>query len=231
MPVDEPHGRIPHSLPALEEGQRLALARHLEDLAARRRSVREFSSRPVPRELIELALRVAGSAPSGAHQQPWHFAAVSEAGLKRRIREAAEEEERRFYQQRAPREWLEALAPLGTGREKPFLETAPWLVAVFEKRWAEDGQGNRITHYYPTESVGIATGLLISFLHQCGLATLTHTPSPMGFLRDLLGRPLSERPFVLLVVGHPAPGATVPDLRRKPLEGISSFHPSVEDTP
>jgi len=222
--ADPTSAQVSHHLPLMDEDERLQVARRLLERMGARRSVRDFSPRPVAREVIELAIRAAGSAPSGAHQQPWHFSAVSDPGLKRRIREAAEEEERRFYQERAPEEWLEALAPLGTDWRKPFLETAPWLVAVFEQRWGVDAQGRRIKHYYSGESVGIAAGLLITFLHQCGLATLTHTPSPMGFLRELLGRPANERPFLLLVVGHPAPEATVPRLVRKPLEEMSTFH-------
>jgi iodotyrosine deiodinase len=185
--------------------------------------VRDFDSRPVPRAVIGQALRAAGSAPSGANQQPWHFVAVSDPALKRRLREAAEAEERAFYEQRAPQEWLSALSPLGTGPDKPFLETAPWLIAVFERRWDEDATGRRIKHYYTTESVGLAVGLLIAHLHLCGLATLTHTPSPMGFLRELLERPERERPFLLLVVGHPAPGARVPAIVRRTPGEIAEF--------
>lgn len=193
-----------------------------EDMS-RRRTVRDYAARPVPRSLIEDCLRAAASAPSGANQQPWHFVAVADRGVKHRIRVAAEAEEREFYEHRAPDEWLEALAPLGTGPDKPFLETAPWLIAIFAQRWSHDATGRRIKHYYPGESVGIATGLLIAALHQAGLATLTHTPSPMKFLNQILGRPSHERPFLLLVTGYPAPDARVPDIRRKPLEEIASF--------
>jgi nitroreductase len=189
----------------------------------RRRSIRSFSDRPVPRSLIEDCLLAAGSAPSGANMQPWHFAAVSDPAVKRRIRVAAEEEERHFYEHRASDTWLEALAPLGTDAHKPFLEIAPWLIAVFESRWGEAPDGGRMKHYYPTESVGIATGMLIAALHTAGLATLTHTPSPMKFLNEILGRPRNERPFVLLVTGHPAADVTVPDIRRKRLEEIATF--------
>lgn len=198
-------------------------ARKLRELLSRRRTVRDFSSRDVPQEVIEDAIRAAGSAPSGANQQPWHFVAVSTPEVKRRIRLAAEEEERRFYAERAPEEWLRALAPIGTDEHKPFLEHAPWLIAVFEQRWGEDSDGERLKHYYSQESVGLATGLLISHLHQCGLATLTHTPSPMQFLSTILERPRSEKPFLLLVVGWPAEGATVPRIARKSLDQISSF--------
>ena len=190
---------------------------------ARRRTVRDFSDRPVPREVIEHCLRTAGSAPNGANLQPWHFVAVSDPALKREIRVAAEEEEREFYEHRAPNEWLEALAALGTDANKPFLEIAPWLIAVFAQPWRVLPDGRKLKHYYATESVGIATGLLVAAIHQAGLVSLTHTPSPMGFLNKLLNRPAHEKPFLLLVVGHPAGGATVPDISRKPLSEISSF--------
>ena len=167
----------------------------------RRRTVREFSDRAVPRDLIETALRAAGTAPSGANLQPWHFVVVSGAETKRKIREAAEVEEREFYEHRASVEWLRALEPLGTDPEKPFLETAPYLIAVFLQKFGELPDGRKVKHYYPTESTGIATGILITALHHAGLATLTHTPSPMKFLNEILGRPKSERPFLLLVVG------------------------------
>jgi nitroreductase len=189
----------------------------------RRRTIRDFSDRPVPRSIIADCLLAAGSAPSGANMQPWHFAAVADPAVKRRIRVAAEEEERHFYEHRASETWLEALAPLGTDANKPFLEVAPWLIAVFEARWGHAPDGERMKHYYPTESVGIATGMLIAALHTAGLATLTHTPSPMKFLSEILGRPKNERPFLLLVTGYPADGAAVPDIRRKPLEEIASF--------
>lgn len=189
----------------------------------RRRTVRHYSDRPVPRAVIEECLRAAGTAPSGAHMQPWHFVAVSDPGLKRRIREAAEEEERAFYRDRAPDEWLEALARLGTDEHKPFLGTAPWLIAIFARSYGVRPDGSKRKHYYVQESVGIATGLLITALHHAGLATLTHTPSPMGFLNEILERPSNERPFLLLVAGHPAEDATVPDLERAPLEEIATF--------
>jgi len=194
---------------------------------SRRRTVRDYSERPVPRALIEDCLRAAGSAPSGANQQPWHFVAVSEPATKQRIRLAAESEEREFYRHRAPDDWLAALAPLGTGPDKPFLETAPWLIAIFEQRWGYDATGVKIKHYYPRESVGIAAGLLIAALHHAGLATLTHTPSPMKFLNRILGRPPQERPFLLLVTGYPAADAKVPDIRRKALDEIASFDAGV----
>jgi len=189
----------------------------------RRRTIRDFASEPVPKAVIEWAIRTADTAPSGANEHPWHFVAVSDPEIKRQIREAAEEEERDFYERRAPDEWLQALAPLGTDAEKPFLEDAPWLVVVFARTYGLDEQGKRIRHYYVQESVGIATGMLITALHRCRLATLTHTPSPMRFLNKILGRPDNERPFVLLVTGHPAAGTKVPDIGRKELREISTF--------
>ena len=192
----------------------------------RRRTVREFSNRPVPRDIIEDALRAAGTAPSGANLQPWHFVVVSGASAKRRIRIAAEIEEREFYEHRASEEWLKALEPLGTDSDKPFLETAPYLIAVFLQKFARLEDGRKVKHYYPVESTGIAAGILITALHQAGLVCLTHTPSPMAFLNEILDRPKNERPFLLLVTGYPADDATVPDIRRKELEAFVSF---VED--
>ena len=189
----------------------------------KRRTVRDFSDRPVPRELIEHCLSAAGTAPSGANLQPWHFVAISDADVKREIRIAAEAEEKEFYEHRAPKAWLEALAPLGTDWHKPFLETAPWLVAVFAQPFRILPDGTRSPTYYAIESVGIATGILVTALHSCGLASLTHTPSPMGFLNRILKRPSHEKPFLLLVVGHPAQDARVPDISRKPLAEIGSF--------
>ena len=189
----------------------------------RRRTVRDFSDRPVPRDIIETALRAANTAPSGANLQPWHFAVISGPKTKRRIREAAEIEEREFYEHRASQEWLAALEPLGTDDQKPFLETAPYLIAVFLQKYGELADGRKVKHYYPAESTGLATGLLITALHTAGLATLTHTPSPMKFLNEILDRPKSERPFLLLVVGYPADDAKVPDIKRKALEDYVSF--------
>ncbi len=189
----------------------------------RRRTVRDFSDRPVPREIIEAALKAANTAPSGANLQPWHFAVVSGAETKKRIRDAAEIEEREFYDRRATEEWLAALEPLGTDEHKPFLETAPYLIAVFLQKFGELPDGRKVKHYYPAESTGLATGVLITALHTAGLATLTHTPSPMKFLNEILGRPKSERPFLLLVVGYPADDATVPDITRKALSEYASF--------
>jgi len=198
------------------------LAEFRDDLQ-RRRSVRDFSDRAVPRDIIEAALETANTAPSGANLQPWHFVAISGAGTKHRIRVAAEAEEREFYAHRASEEWLAALAPLGTDADKPFLETAPWLIAVFLQKYGTLPDGRKVKHYYPAESTGLATGLLIAALHRAGLATLTHTPSPMKFLNEILGRPANERPFLLLVVGYPADGARVPDIRRKPLVDVVSW--------
>jgi nitroreductase len=190
---------------------------------SRRRTVREFSDRAVPREIIENVIRAAGSAPSGANMQPWHFVAVANPELKTRIRAAAEVEERALYQHRASEEWLKALEPLGTDEHKPFLETAPWLIAVFLKKFTTDAAGRRLKNYYPAESVGIACGFLLAALHWSGLATLTHTPSPMKFLSEVLERPDTERPFILVVTGYPAEGATVPDIGKEPLERIATF--------
>ena len=204
------------------EEMRQRLADFYADIS-RRRTVREFADRAVPRDIIESALLAANTAPSGANLQPWHFAVVSGAKTKKRIREAAEVEEREFYEHRASAEWLKALEPLGTDSNKPFLETAPYLIAVFLQKYGQLEDGTKVKHYYPTESTGLATGILITALHHAGLATLTHTPSPMKFLNEILGRPTSERPFLLLVVGYPADDAEVPDIKRKPLEDFTSF--------
>lgn len=205
------------------EDEMLERAEAFHAEATRRRTVRQYSDRPIPRAVIETCLRAAGTAPSGANLQPWHFVVVSDAEVKRRIREAAEIEEREFYRHRASPEWLEALAPLGTDECKPFLETAPVLIAVFAERYGLRPDGSRFSTYYATESVGLATGLLIAAVHHAGLVSLTHTPSPMGFLSEILGRPKNERPFLLLVVGYPAEDAVVPDIGRKPLEEIATF--------
>jgi len=189
----------------------------------RRRTVRDFSDRPVPREVIEHCIRAAGTAPNGANLQPWHFVAVSDPALKQRIREGAEEEERAFYGGKAPQEWLDALAPLGTDAHKPFLETAPWLIVIFAESYGELPDGRKVKHYYTQESVGIATGIMITAVHHAGLVSLTHTPSPMGFLNEILDRPARERAFLILVVGYPAKGATVPDITKKPLGEIATF--------
>ena len=190
---------------------------------SRRRTVREFSDRPVPRDIIETALEAAGTAPSGANLQPWHFVVISGPETKKKIRDAAEAEEREFYEHRASPEWLAALKPIGTDSNKPFLETAPYLIAVFLQKFGELPDGRKVKHYYPVESTGLATGILITALHQAGLATLTHTPSPMKFLNEILDRPKSERPFLLLVTGFPAHDARVPDITRKALDEFASF--------
>jgi nitroreductase len=189
----------------------------------RRRTVREFSDRPVPVDIIETALKAANTAPSGANLQPWHFVVVSGPETKKKIRIAAEAEEREFYEHRASPEWLAALAPLGTDDSKPFLETAPYLIAVFLQKYAKLADGRKVKHYYPTESTGLATGILITALHHAGLSCLTHTPSPMKFLNEILGRPTTERPFLLLVVGYPDDDVEVPDIKRKTLEEFTSF--------
>jgi iodotyrosine deiodinase len=196
-------------------------AREFRALMQRRRTVRDFSSRPVPREVIEDAVMTAAGAPSGANQQPWTFVCISDPAVKAKIRAAAEEEERTFYEGRAGKEWLAALEHLGTDWQKPFLETAPWLIACFGQRYGVAPDGKHIKHYYVPESVGIAMGFLIAALHNAGLATLTHTPSPMGFLNEVCGRPANEKPYVLLVAGHPADGCTVPAISKKPLEDVS----------
>ncbi|HPF61600.1 MAG TPA: nitroreductase family protein [Gemmatimonadales bacterium] len=207
---------------ALPPEAMLARARAMREELQQRRTVRHFSDRPVAREVIEEAIRAAGTAPSGANRQPWHFVAVGDPELKRRIREAAEVEERAFYAT-APAEWLAALAHLGTDEHKPYLEIAPWLIAVFAERHGVDAQGERQANYYVQESVGIACGMLITALHHAGLATLTHTPSPMAFLGELLERPSRERAVMLVVAGHPAAGAQVPVITKKPLHEIATF--------
>ena len=189
----------------------------------KRRTVREFSNRPVHKEVIENAIKVAGTAPNGANLQPWHFVVVSNKEMKKKIRAAAEEEERNFYNQRATKEWLEALEHLGTNENKPFLEVAPYLIVVFLKKYTIENDGTKIKNYYPVESVGIATGMLITALHLSGLVTLTHTPSPMGFLNELLDRPSNEKPFLILITGYPVKDARVPRISKYELSHISTF--------
>jgi iodotyrosine deiodinase len=201
----------------------LARVRAFRTMMQARRTVRDFSDRPVPREIIEHLVMTAGGAPSGANQQPWTFACISDPALKRRIRTAAEEEEKAFYAGRAGEEWLGALAHLGTDWEKPFLETAPWLIAIFAQRHGMDAQGKRVKHYYVPESVGIACGFMIAACHNAGLASLTHTPAPMGFLNEICGRPDNEKAVILLVVGYPAQDCNVPAIRKKPLEEVAVF--------
>jgi len=214
---------VPLNWNPLPEEEMARRAREFRASAARRRSVRHYSTRPVPRSIIEDCILAAGTAPSGAHRQPWRFVAVSDPETKRTIRVAAEAEEREFYEHRAPDDWLEALAPLGTSADKPFLEMASWLIVVFAESYGVDEVGSRVKNYYVQESVGIATGMLIAAAHAAGLATLTHTPSPMRFLGPLLGRPDRERPFLILVVGHPSEEALVPSLARKSLDEIATF--------
>jgi len=197
-------------------------AREFREELQRRRTVRDFSPRDVPADVIDDCLIAAGTAPNGANMQPWHFVVVTDPAVKAKIRAAAEAEEREFYTSRAPQEWLDALAPLGTNAEKPFLEIAPCLIAIFAESYGVLPDGRKVKHYYVSESVGIAAGFLIAALHHAGLATLTHTPSPMGFLNDLLGRPSHERPFLMLVVGYPADNAMVPAITKKPLADIVS---------
>ncbi len=189
----------------------------------RRRTVRDFSDRPVPRKIIENCLRAAGTAPNGANRQPWHFVVVSKPEIKKEIRIAAEKEEQEFYRHRAPADWLDALAPLGTDENKPFLETAPYLIVIFSQSYEVSPNGRKLKNYYVQESVGIATGILITALHHAGLATLTHTPAPMKFLNKILDRPSNEKPFLILVVGYPAEDAKVPDIQKKSLEEIVDF--------
>ena len=189
----------------------------------RRRTVRHFSDRPVPREIIEDCVGAAASAPSGANMQPWHFVVISDQTIKAQIREAAEKEERAFYARRASSEWLEALMPLGVDENKPFLDVAPYIIAIFAQTYGLSPDGSKIKHYYVYESVGIATGILITAIHKTGLVSLTHTPSPMGFLKKILRRPANERPFLLLAVGYPSEGATVPRISRKMLHEVNTF--------
>ncbi len=189
----------------------------------RRRTVRDFSNRPVPKEVIEQCILAAGTAPNGANKQPWHFVAVSDAEVKKKIRLAAEAEEHEFYNRRAPQDWLDDLKKFRTNEEKPFLETAPYLIGIFAQSYGLDENANKDKHYYVKESVGIATGILITALHESGLATLTHTPSPMGFLNEVMGRPDNEKAFLLLVVGYPAEGTEVPSISKKPLNKIATF--------
>jgi iodotyrosine deiodinase len=211
----------PPKMPIIESVERIKI--DLE-IAQNRRSVRMFSSEPVPREIIENAIRIAGTAPSGANRQPWHFVAINNPKMKQKIRSAAEKEEKEFYQKRAPKEWLEALEPLGTDFLKDYLTTAPWIVVVFRRDYDILPDGRKLKNYYMTESVGIAVGFFIQALHRAGLAALTHTPAPMTFLRDICKRPVTEKPFVLMPVGYPAEGCVVPDISRKTLEEISEFY-------
>ena len=214
---------IPLDFSPLEEQAMQQQAESFYLQMSKRRSVRDFSDKPIPLSVLEHAILAAGTAPSGANMQPWHFVVVQSPEIKKSIRLVAEKEERELYEHRASDEWLDALAPLGTDANKPFLETAPALIAIFLKKVTIDEDGTKHKNYYTSESVGIATGVLITALHQAGLATLTHTPSPMKFLTDILERPNHERPFLLLVVGYPEEGAVVPDIQRLPLDKIATF--------
>jgi nitroreductase len=208
----------------LKESEMEARAESFLIRMSTRRTVRDFSDRPVSKDIIQKALSTAGSAPSGANRQPWHFSVVGSPVIKRKIQLGAEEEEHEFYNGRAPQEWLDALTPFGTDANKPFLEIAPWLIAVFARKFDIDAEGQKHKNYYVTESVGIATGLLLAALHNAGLATLTHTPSPMKFLNKILDRPRTEKPLMLIVVGYPTEDAKVPAITRKSLDQIASFH-------
>ena len=218
------YATIPLDFTLLEEEEMKSRAISFNELLQKRRTVRDFADKPVPRDVIEQCLLAANSAPSGANRQPWHFAVVSNQEKKQEIRVGAEEEEREFYETRAPQDWLDALAPLGTDANKPFLEKAPYLIVIFGQKFELDSQGKKQKNYYVAESVGIATGLLIAALHNAGLATLTHTPSPMKFLNKILGRPDTERPLMVLVAGYPEEDARVPAIGRKSLEQFTSFH-------
>ena len=227
MPDDE--GRVPYRPTRLDPAEMEARAADFYAELDQRRSVRSFSPDPVPRRLIELAIRTASTAPSGAHQQPWTFVVVGDPETRRRIRAAAEAEERHSYESRMSEEWLDALTPLGTSWQKAYLEIAPWLVVLFEQVHGTFPDGRHKKHYYARESVGMAAGLFITAINHMGLATLTHTPSPMGFLTQILQRPRNERPFVLFPVGYPADDATVPGIRRKSLEEVAVFDPELAD--
>ena len=221
--MSEEYTPTPLDFERVEEGEMRRRSRDLLEALSRRRSIRSFSTDAVPRELIDQAIEIASTAPSGAHRQPWHFVVVRDPKIKKRIRLAAEVEEHAFYHGRAPDDWLEALAPLGTGERKPFLEEASHLIVIFSQRHGVGGARDQLRHYYVQESVGIATGMLISALHHTGLASLTHTPSPMQFLNSILDRPAHERPFLILAVGHPATGALVPDITRKSLRDVVTY--------
>jgi iodotyrosine deiodinase len=215
---------VPLRFQRLSAEEQSARAAAFHEAIRTRRTVRDFSPEPVPFALIETAIRTAATAPSGANRQPWHFVVVSNPEIKRRIRQAAEEEERAFYDHRAPDEWLEALVPLGTDWHKPFLEIAPYLIVVFREDYGlskdEEGKERKEKNYYVMESVGIACGFLLAALHLAGLATLTHTPSPMGFLSEILKRPKNEKPYLLIPVGYPAEGARVPNIEKKELQEV-----------
>lgn len=214
---------IPYVYERINGSESLRRSELYFDKLNKRRSIRDFSSDPIPQGVIHNIIKTAGTAPSGAHKQPWHFCAIADADIKKQIRLAAEKEEFEFYNGRASEDWLEDLSPFGTNWEKPFLETVPWIIVVFKKAYNLD-DGVKTKNYYVQESVGIATGMLISAIHEAGLATLTHTPSPMNFLSEILGRPENEKPFLLLPVGYPAKDVSVPDIQRKELHDICSFY-------
>jgi nitroreductase len=214
---------VPHAHDVVDEHDALERSRDFLELMRRRRSIRQFSDEPVPIELIENAIATAGTAPSGANQQPWSFVVVGDAEIKARIRAAAEREERLLYEKRASQEYLDAIEPIGTDWHKPHITDAPYLIVVLEQPWGYEEDGSKRKHYYVRESVGIATGFLLASLHAAGLATLTHSPAPMGFLSEILGRPENERPLLLIPVGYPADDATVPSLVKKPFEDIATF--------
>ena len=207
----------------LPEPEMIKRSENFYEEIKKRRTVREFSDKPVPVEIINNGIKSAGTAPNGANLQPWHFVVVSDKQIKHKIRIAAEEEEKEFYSKRAPKEWLEALAPLGTNREKPFLEDAPYLIVIFSKSFDVRPDGKKVKQYYSLESTGIAAGILITALHHSGLVTLTHTPNPMGFLNEILKRPANEKPFLILVAGYPAEGVKVPDIKKKDISEITTF--------
>lgn len=221
---------VPYRPARLSSDEMIRRGQSFYELMNGRRSVRHFSDEPVPREAIELAIRTASTAPSGAHRQPWRFVVIDDPNIKRRIREAAEAEERQSYEGgRMPKEWLDALAPIGTTWRKPYLETVPYLVIAFEQIHGESPDGHKRKNYYVKESVGLACGLFVAALHQMGLSTLTHTPSPMKFLSKILGRPDNERPFILFPVGYPTADAEVPNLERKPLPEVMLWNPAVSE--
>lgn len=207
----------------LPEPEMIKRSENFYEEIKKRRTIREFSDKPVPVEIINNGIKSAGTAPNGANLQPWHFVVVSDKQIKHKIRIAAEEEEKEFYSKRAPKEWLEALAPLGTNREKPFLEDAPYLIVIFSKSFDVRPDGKKVKQYYSLESTGIAAGILITALHHSGLVTLTHTPNPMGFLNEILKRPANEKPFLILVAGYPAEGVKVPDIKKKDISEITTF--------
>lgn len=214
------HRFVPLEFEEYPPEEMLARSREFYEEMSRRRSIRSFSDRPIPREVMHSAIMTAGTAPSGAHKEPWHFALVGDPETKRKLRAAAEEEEKENYQRRMPQNWLDDLEPLGTDWHKPFLTVCPWLIVVFTQAYGLDPHGTKRKHYYVQESVGIAVGFLLAALHHAGVATLTHTPSPMGFLRGILDRPENERAYMLIATGYPAAGCQVPDLQRKDLSAL-----------